>query len=225
VASAEDRQVPLDATQGSPRRLCAVTRTHKGPDDLIRFVLAPDGSIVPDLARRLPGRGVWVGATRRDVAAAVRQKAFARSLKRSVLVPDDLADRVESLLKRRLADAISLARKAGLLVAGFAKVEELIGLGQAVVLVHAADAAGDGVAKLDRKFRALGGSARDAEAIVRELTSAELSLAIGRSNVVHAAASGGGACRRIAHEASRLSHYREGGPEVPADIGSNTGRV
>jgi predicted RNA-binding protein YlxR (DUF448 family) len=225
VASAEDRQVPPDATHGSPLRLCAVTRTHKAPDDLIRFVLAPDGSIVPDLARRLPGRGVWVGATHRDVAAAVRQKAFARSLKRSVLVPDDLAPRVESLIKRRLADAISLARKAGLLVAGFAKVEELIGLGQAVLLVHAADAAGDGVAKLDRKFRALRGPGAEAEAIVRELTSEELSLAIGRSNVVHAAASGGGACRRIAYEASRLRHYREGGPEVPADIGSNTGRV
>jgi len=159
------------------------------------------------------------------VAAAVRQKAFARSLKRSVLVPDDLAPRVESLIKRRLADAISLARKAGLLVAGFAKVEELIGLGQAVLLVHAADAAGDGVAKLDRKFRVLRGPGAEAEAIVRELTSAELSLAIGRSNVVHAAASGGGACRRVAYEASRLRHYREGGPEVPADIGSNTGRV
>ncbi|HXE68970.1 MAG TPA: RNA-binding protein [Hyphomicrobiaceae bacterium] len=225
MASAEDRQVPPDATHGSPLRLCAVTRTHKGADDLIRFVLAPDGSIVPDLARRLPGRGVWVGATRQDVAAALRQKAFARSLKRSVLVPNDLVERVESLLKRRLADAISLARKAGLLVAGFAKVEELIGLGQAVVLVHAADAAGDGVAKLDRKFRALRGPGAAAEAIVRELTSAELSLAIGRSNVVHAAASGGGACRRIAYEASRLRRYREGGPEVPTDIGSNTGRV
>jgi hypothetical protein len=225
VASADDRQVPPDATHGSPRRLCAVTRRHKDPDDLIRFVLAPDDSIVPDLARRLPGRGVWVGATRRDVAAAIRQQAFARSLKRSVLVPDDLAHRVESLLGRRLADAISLARKAGLLVAGFAKVEEMIDLGRAVVLVHAADAAGDGVAKLDRKFRALRGPDGEAEAIVRELTSAELSLAIGRSNVVHAAASGGGACRRIAYEARRLRHYREGGPERAADIGSNTGRV
>ena len=159
------------------------------------------------------------------MAAAVRQKAFARSLKRSVLVPDDLVERIESLIKRRLADAISLARKAGLLVAGFAKVDELIDLGQAVLLVHAADAGGDGVAKLDRKFRALRGPAAGAEAIVRELTSAELSLAIGRSNVVHAAASGGGACRRIAYEAGRLRHYREAGPELPADIGSNTGRV
>ena len=225
MAGAEDRQGSLQARQSSPLRLCAVTRTHKGPDELIRFVLGPDGSIVPDLARRLPGRGVWVGATRRDVAAAIGHKAFARSLKRSVLVPDDLVERVESLLKRRLADAISLGRKAGLLVAGFAKVEELIDLGQAVVLVHAADAAADGVGKLDRKFKALRGPGAEAGAIVRELTSAELSLAIGRSNVVHAAASGGGACRRIAYEAGRLRQYRADGAEVPVDIGSNTGRV
>jgi len=210
VASAEDRQGSLQAKHGSPLRLCAVTRTHKGPDELIRFVLGPDGSIVPDLARRLPGRGVWVGATRRDVAAAIAHKAFARSLKRSVLVPDDLVDRVENLLKRRLADAISLGRKAGLLVAGFAKVEELIDLGQAVVLVHAADAAADGVGKLDRKFRALRGPGAEAGTIVRELTSAELSLAIGRSNVVHAGLIQGGATKRLLSEAERLRRYRSG---------------
>jgi uncharacterized protein len=152
----------------------------------------------------------------------VRQKAFARSLKQTVLVPDDLLDRVESLLRRRLAEAVSMARKAGLLLAGFAKVDALLDQGEADLLLHAADAADDGVAKLDRKFRALGGSD---EAIVRELTSAELSLAIGRSNVVHAAASAGGACRRIVYEANRLRHYREDGREVPADDASNTGRV
>ncbi len=225
MASAEDRQDPQAETDAVPWRLCAVSRARKSPDDLIRFVLGPDGTIVPDLARRLPGRGVWISATRRDLAAAVRQKAFARSLKQAVSVPDDLTDRVEALLKRRLAEAISLARKAGLLLAGFAKVEQLIEQGQAEVLLHAADAAGDGVAKLDRKFRALRGPGATAETIVRELTNAELSLAIGRANVVHAAASAGGAGRRIAHEARRLRRYREGGQEASADIVSNTGRA
>jgi len=225
VANAKDRQFSAREAAPAPLRLCAVTRTRKPPDALIRFVLSPEGAIVPDLARRLPGRGVWIGATRRELAAAVRQKVFARSLKCPVLVPDDLLDRVESLIKRRLAEAVSLARKAGVLVTGFAKVEELIGNGRAVLLLHAADAASDGVAKLDRKFRALRGPGAEVEATVRELTSAELSLAIGRSNVVHAAASGGGACRRIAYEASRLRHYREAGPAAPADSGSNTGRV
>jgi uncharacterized protein len=225
VASAEDRQDPQEPTHAEPLRLCALSRTRKAPDDLIRFVLGPDGTIVPDLARRLPGRGVWISATRREVAAAVRQNAFARSLKQAVLLPEDLVDRVESLMRRRLADAISIARKAGLLVAGFVKVEQMIDQGQAVVLVHAADAAGDGVAKLDRKFRALAGLGADPEPIVRQLTSAELSLAIGRANVVHAAASGGGASRRIAYEANRLRHYRESDGKAPADIISNTGRL
>ena len=224
MASAEHRQDPQEPTHQEPLRQCALSRTRKAPDDLIRFVLGPDGTIVPDLARRLPGRGVWISATRRELAAAVRQNAFARSLKQAVLLPDDLVDRVESLMRRRLADAVSIAKKAGLLVAGFVKVEQMIDQGLAVVLLHAADAAGDGVAKLDRKFRALGGLGADAEPIVRQLTSAELSLAIGRANVVHAAASGGGASRRIAYEANRLRHYRESDGKAPADIDSNTGR-
>ena len=92
TARGERRSRQDQERRTEPLRLCAVSRTRKAPDDLIRFVLGPDGTIVPDLARRLPGRGVWIGATRRDVAAAVRQNAFARSLKHAVLVPDDLPD-------------------------------------------------------------------------------------------------------------------------------------
>jgi predicted RNA-binding protein YlxR (DUF448 family) len=183
-------------------------------ENLIRFVPAPDGTMVPDLARRLPGRGVWVEAKREAVAAAVRRKAFARSLQRQVAVPDDLPDQVDRLMTRRLAEAVSLANKAGLLVTGFTKVEELIGQGKAVVLVHAADGAPDGVAKLSRKFRAALGAEQAGHAIVTELTGAQLDLAIGRSNVVHAAASGGGAAQRIVQEAGRLRRYRPGKPPV-----------
>jgi predicted RNA-binding protein YlxR (DUF448 family) len=222
VASAKHRQELDEERQHGELRQCAVSRSRRPPEELIRFVLAPDGTIVPDLARRLPGRGVWISASRRSLAQAVRQKAFARSLKQAVLVPEDLVDRVEGLLRRRLAEAVSMARKAGLLLAGFAKVEALIDQGEAELLLHAAEAAADGVAKLDRKFRVLGGSN---EAIIRELTSAELSLAIGRSNVVHAAASAGGACRRIVYDANRLRQYREHGHEAAADNVSNTGRV
>jgi len=225
VVSGDNRQDPEAETHRDPLRLCAVSRRRRSPDELIRFVLAPDGSIVPDLARRLPGRGVWISATREDVAAAVRQKAFARSLKQAVSVPEDLAERVEALSRRRLAEAVSLARKAGLLVAGFAKVEQWIDQGRAQLLLHAADAADDGVAKLDRKFRVLRGPGAAAVAIVRELTNAELSLAIGQANVVHAAASAGGASRRLAEEARRLRGYRLGGREAAAEVVSNTGRA
>jgi predicted RNA-binding protein YlxR (DUF448 family) len=195
-----------------PLRLCAVTRRQRPVEGLIRFVADPQGAIVPDLARRLPGRGVWVDATRESVQAALRQRAFARSLRRSVVVRDDLPDQVEMLLARRLAEAVSIANKAGLLVAGFAKVDELIGRGRAVLLIHAADAGVDGAARLSRKFRAAVGLERAAEAVVTELTGQQLDLAIGRSNVVHAAASGGGASRRILHEAARLRRYRSGAP-------------
>lgn len=211
-----------DEAEG-PLRLCVVSRAHKPPDDLIRFVLGPDGAIVPDLARRLPGRGVWVDATRDAVAAAVRQKAFARSLKRRVVLPDDLASLIERLMAKRLADAVSIANKAGLLVAGFTRVEELMAGGRAAVLMHAADAATDGAAKLDRRFKALHGPERALAASVRELTSAELSLAIGRANVVHAAASEGGASQRIVQEAGRLRRYRSGAAR--GGTGSNTGRA
>jgi predicted RNA-binding protein YlxR (DUF448 family) len=196
-------------------RLCAVSRTQRPPEDLIRFVLAPDGSIVPDLARRLPGRGVWVAATRATVAAAVRQKVFARSLKQPVSMPADLPGLVERLLVKRVAEALSLANKAGLLVAGFAKVEGLLDQRQAAVLLHASDGAADGVEKLNRKFKALMGSERFEQSTVAELTSAELSLAIGRPNVVHAAASEGGASQRMLQEAVRLRRYRAGEGQGP----------
>jgi predicted RNA-binding protein YlxR (DUF448 family) len=196
-------------------RLCAVSRVQRPPEELIRFVLAPDGSIVPDLARRLPGRGVWVAATRETVAAAVRQKAFAKSLKQQVAMPDDLPGLVERLLVKRVGEALSLTNKAGLLVAGFAKIEGLLQQGRAVILIHASDAAADGVEKLNRKFKALVGSEGCENSILAELTSAELSLAIGRPNVVHAAASDGGASQRMLQEAVRLRRYRAGEGQGP----------
>lgn len=210
-AAARDEDGGRD-DRAAPIRLCAVSRAHHPVENLIRFVPAPDGTIVPDLARRLPGRGVWVEAKRDAVTAAVRRKVFARSLQRQVAVPDDLPDQVDRLMTRRLAEAVSLANKAGLLVTGFTRVEELIGQGKAVVLIHAADGAPDGVAKLSRKFGAALGAEQAGHAIVTELTGSQLDLAIGRSNVVHAAASGGGAAQRIVQEAGRLRRYR---PEEP----------
>jgi len=208
-ARAKERDCHGEANSG-PLRQCAVTRAKKPPEELIRFVAGPDGAVVPDLARHLPGRGVWVDATYAAVAAAVRQKTFARSLKRQVSVPADLPARVERLMARRLSEALSLANKAGLIVAGFAKIEALMARKRAVVLIHAGDAAADGMAKLDGKFNALttGGGAPTAS--IRDLSGAEMSLAIGRPNVIHAAAAEGGATRRLIEEARRLRRYRLG---------------
>jgi predicted RNA-binding protein YlxR (DUF448 family) len=208
-------------------RLCAVSKEHLSPDDLVRFVAGPDGVIVPDLARRLPGRGLWIGARHGLVAAGVRQKVFARLLKRDVTVPADLADLVARLMKKRLMEAISLANKAGLIVAGFAKVSELIEQKRAFLLVHAADASVDGAGKLDRKFKALMAEKTNSPYIVTNLSGAELDLAMGRSNVVHAAASAGGASHRIVQEVTRLERYlSEDDAIAPANtIEADTGRA
>jgi predicted RNA-binding protein YlxR (DUF448 family) len=214
--------------EDTPLRLCAVSRARKQPEELIRFAVGPDGAIVPDLARRLPGRGVWVDATWEAVATAARQKAFARSLKNPVSVPADLPALVERLMAKRLSEALSIANKAGLVVAGFAKVQELIAQERAVVLIHAAEAAADGVGKLDRQFKGLHGSEGTPAPIVSELTSAEMSLAMGRPNVVHAAAAEGGATRRLIEEARRLRRYRLGQQPhdgAPSQFEPNTGRA
>lgn len=191
-------------------RTCALTRNPLTPDDGLRFVAGPDGLIVPDLGRRLPGRGVWITGSRSAVSEAARKGAFQRSLKRPVTIPDGLADLVEHLLVKRTVDALSLANKAGLVTSGFTKVEIAVQKGVCAYLLHASDAAADGVEKLDRKFTA--GFANDRngarEYILDCLSSAELSLAIGRSNVVHAALARGGAATKFSREAERLRRYR-----------------
>ena len=197
------------AREGSRRR-CVASRMRAEPQSLLRFVVDPDGMVVPDLARRLPGRGAWVEASRAALERAVRSGALAKSFKRRASVPADLVARVEGLLAQRVREALSLANKAGLVVAGFTKVEEAIRSRQVAVLVHARDAAPAGAAKLDQLLAKLGGEEAAGAATITELTGAELSLAMGRSNVVHAAASAGGASSRLIAEAARLKRYRTG---------------
>jgi len=194
----------------TPIRTCIVTRTAHPPEELIRFVLDPDGVVVPDLANRLSGRGAWVLCDRDAVATAVRSKAFGRSLRRQAAAPADLPDLVERLMVRRALDALSLAKKAGSVVTGFKRVEAAIVSGEVILLVHAADAADDGVEKLNRKFKAVARELGRPASVVRELTVEQMSLAMGRSNVVHAALSRGGATANFLKEATRLACYRSG---------------
>jgi predicted RNA-binding protein YlxR (DUF448 family) len=119
---------------------------------MIRFVVGPDGDVVPDLARRLPGRGLWVKAERAAVERAVAKNLFARGARNatgaSVKPAADLADRVERLLLERALADLSRARRAGRAVAGFAKVEQMVGRGRAALLIVADEADGDGLGKL-----------------------------------------------------------------------------
>ncbi len=198
------------AGDDASRRLCAATRLPRDPAELIRFVAAPDGSLVPDLARRLPGRGVWVTADRASLQQAVKIKAFARSLKRAVTVAADLPDVVEAQLLKRAMEALALANKAGAVSPGFEQVDALIGSGDAVALAHGSDAAAGGRAKLDRKFEAVQRDRGRQAPIVDVLTIEQMSLAMGRSNVVHAGLIHGGATERFLTEAERLKRFRSG---------------
>lgn len=206
-----------DDRAGDHLRLCAVTRAERPVEDLVRFVAAPDGEITPDLSRRLPGRGVWVSADHTSVAAAVKSKAFARSLKRQVNIPADLADRVEALLAKRTVETLALANKAGLATTGFAQVEEAIERENPALLLHASDAAPGGRIKLDRKFQAIQASMGRQAPIIDVLDITQLSLAMGRSNVVHAALKHGGVTEKFISEAGRLLRYRSGG-SFPAPV-------
>lgn len=217
-----ERSTGRDArAQPEPLRLCVATRAERSATDLIRFVASPDNVIVPDLAHRLPGRGVWVTADRHSLERAVAGKSFAKSLKRKIEVPADLLDQVEALLLRRVGEALSLANKAGVLVTGFEKISRTLAEGRIHALVHGSDAAADGRGKLDRKFLACaghGGAQNEVEGrlptsngrIVAVLTVDQMSLAIARPNVVHAGLKKGGVTDRFLAEAGRLQRYRSG---------------
>jgi len=198
-----------DDVRRSARR-CVVTRRELAPDDLIRFVADPSGTIVPDITRKLPGRGVWVSRERATVEKAVKTNAFAKGLKRQVNVPADLPDRIECLFVDRLLNALSLANKAGLVVTGAEKVEKLLDGGRAAVLLHGADGSAEGRRKLSAKFAAIQRDKDKPAPIVDWLTIEQLSLAMGRSNVVHAGLIQGGATKRFLSQAERLRRYRSG---------------
>jgi predicted RNA-binding protein YlxR (DUF448 family) len=205
LATAQEQDLDRGATSIAPgsERTCALTREVKPVSALIRFVVGPDGAVVPDVKRKLPGRGLWVSGTRQSVEQAVKRNVFARGFKRDVRVASDLADTVDRLLERAALDALAIAGKAGLVVAGFAKVEAALSRGEALALIHAAEAAAEGRRKLGKT---------DADGrnltIIDEFPGAQLDLALSRPNVVHAALLAGPGSETFLARAARLVHYR-----------------
>jgi uncharacterized protein len=193
-------------------RLCIVTREVKPVTDLIRFVTGPDQEVVPDLKRRLPGRGVWVTATRAAVAEAVKRRAFGRGFKAEVRVSPDLPDAVERLLEQSVLDALSMVRKAGRTAVGFAQVERALGREAVAALVHAADAGHEGVRKLAAAARSRLGENTVELLVVDRFTGAQLDLAFGRANVVHAALLAGSASDGFLARYRNLERFRAIGP-------------
>jgi predicted RNA-binding protein YlxR (DUF448 family) len=195
-------------------RMCAVTRAVRPIDELIRFVVAPSGEVIPDLKRKLPGRGLWVSASHQAVAEAIKRHQFSRGFKRDVRVGPSLVGDTEQLLVRSAIDALAMAAKAGQVVSGFGKVEDALRQRQAQILVqaliHAADGAADGIRKLDALVRQNTGINDESREIpvVTALTSEQLDLALGRSNVIHAALLAGPASKTFLTRSQILVRYR-----------------
>ena len=204
-----------------PERSCIVTRAKGPPAELLRFGLGPDGVVVPDIRARLPGRGAWVTAEASVVSTAVKRKSFARAFKTEVAVPPDLAALVEGLLERDALQALSLANKAGLVLTGAFKVEAGIGAKSITALVHAAEAGADGRRKLDAALtRQLGDAARMV-ARIQFFRSDQLDLALGRTNVIHAALAVGSASDGFVSRAQRLARFRTGSVQTGAAMEPN----
>jgi predicted RNA-binding protein YlxR (DUF448 family) len=209
-------------------RMCAVTRKVRPIGELIRFVISPQGEVVPDLKRKLPGRGLWVSASRQTVAEAVRRNQFAKGFKREIRARATLPADTEALLVRSATEALAMAAKARQVVSGFSKVEGALAQGQAQALIHASDGAADGIRKLDAIVRQKRGNIGESQdfpqdfPIVNVLTSAELDLALGRSNVIHAALLAGPASKTFLSRCQILVRYRMADDDKTADAARNS---
>jgi len=186
--------------EDGPERKCIATGESAPKQGLIRFVMGPESQVVPDIFGKLPGRGVYVTASREALELAVKKKLFARGFKAPVTLPEDLPDEVERQTLRRLVDLLSLARKSGQAVGGYEKVKDWLGKEQATVLIQASDGSGRGKSKLSTPHRGK---------FIGCLTADELGMAFGRQTVIHAALASGGLSKRVVDEAQRLQGLRE----------------
>jgi predicted RNA-binding protein YlxR (DUF448 family) len=205
--SAHENELDAGPRRSGADRFCAATRTIKPVAEMIRFAVGPDG-VVPDLKRKLPGRGIWITATRAALSDAVAHKSFARAFKRDVSVAKDLVDLTERLLTRSALDALAMAGKAHAVAAGFSKTEAALARAEVVALLQAAEAGADGVSKLKAALRRR--SDADQVAVIAIFSSTQLDLALGRSNVVHAALLAGPASDTFLARVTRLERFRTG---------------
>lgn len=191
--------------EDGPERKCIATGEVQPKFGLIRFVIGPEGEVVPDLAGKLPGRGVYVASDKAALDKAASKGLFSRAFKQPVKVPEGLTETVEGMLVRRLVDLISLARKSGDAVTGYEKVKGELQKEEARVLIQAEDGSERGKSKLSTPY---GGN------YIGWLTADELGMAFGRQTVIHAALGAGGLTQRVVDEAQRLKGIRIGATDA-----------
>jgi predicted RNA-binding protein YlxR (DUF448 family) len=208
----QDLELDRGAASVAPgtQRTCALTRELKPVSEMIRFVVGPAGEAVADVKRKLPGRGIWITASRVAIADAIKRNVFARGFKRNVRVAPDLAAETERLLERAALDALAMAGKAGTVVAGFAKVEAAVARDEALAVIHASDGAGDGKRKLEAVLRRNREENARQIAVIDAFSGEQLDLALNRPNVVHAALLAGPGSETFLARVTRLERFRTG---------------
>ena len=230
LAAAQNCEIGSELDRGAAnaargtQRTCALTREQLPVEAMLRFVVSPNGEAVPDIKRKLPGRGIWVTATRAALEEAVQRKVFARGFKREVRVAADLAAQTERLLERSALDALAIAGKSGNAVAGFAKIEAALAHEDVVALIHATDAADDGRRKLNAALRRQTMRKSREIAVIEEFSGSQLDLALNRPNVVHAALLAGPVSGTFLARAARLARFRTGhSPDAVSAIAPTDG--
>ena len=200
MTSARNSAVGDPDSPGGPRRRCFVTRRVDDKDALIRFVVGPDDTVCPDVAGKLPGRGLWLSAERDVVHTACAGNLFAKGFHAAVAVEADLTDRVEALIAERCLGLLGLARRAGVVAAGFEQARAMLASGDAGILLVARDAADDGRRRLEKLDRAV--------AVIAVFSAVEMAQALGREHVVYVAVAKGRMAKRIVTETGRLAGFR-----------------
>lgn len=211
-----------EAVAGTRERRCILTGVILPEGRLVRFVAGPDGRVVPDVEAKLPGRGIWLTATRAAVEQAAAKRLFSKAAKMALAADPALAGLVEERLVASLAGSLGIARRAGALILGFDQVDEALRSDKPpVVVIEASDAAPDG----SRKLRGAALARGIAPFVLNALSNAELSLALGRENVVHAALKSGRIAERLIFDAGRLRGFRPCQPWLWAGVPQTAQRV
>lgn len=205
------------------QRRCIVSGEMLPKEMLVRFVVAPDGTVVPDVAGRLPGRGLWLAARRDIIEKACTRNIFSRAAKATVRLPEDLLAQVDSLLASRCLELIGLAKRAGQAVSGYEKSKAWIAAGKVAVLVQACDAAEDGKRKLSTQAQGGVGQSPSRVFVAEAFTAQELGQALGRDARVHVAIAAGGLANRLKNELARLMAVQGGNTRPSLFRGASNG--
>ena len=205
-----------------PERRCILSGEHGGRDRLIRLALSPDGEVLPDVRAKAPGRGAWIGVDRSTLEAAQAKGRLRGALNRAfkadgLIIPEDLADRIEAALRQTALDRLGLEARAGTLLTGAEKIETAARRGEVKLLIHAADAGHDGRGRLDQAWRVGGGSG---QGLVFPAERPILSLALGRQNVVHIALIDAAAAARVLSALDRWRAFIEANEGLSAGSAS-----